>query len=80
MPIPLSPVKSSQVAAVGYDQDTKTLAVRFNSGGLYHYTGVEPEAFAALQSAQSIGSHLAQSIKGAYAFQRVEEPTDEQGS
>lgn len=36
-PIPMKPVKSSQVHSHGYDPVTKTLAVKFNTGSLYHY-------------------------------------------
>ncbi len=60
-PITLSRVKSSQVAAIGYDPETRTLAMQFASrakadsgmGGpveaaVYHYPDVSPETHAAL--------------------------------
>lgn len=33
-------VTSSQIKEVGFDKESGTLAVRFNTGGLYHYKGV----------------------------------------
>ena len=66
-------VKSSQISEIGHDPATNTMAVRFNSGGLYHYHGVTGEAFAALRSAKSIGSHLHQHIKGKFDFKKIVE-------
>lgn len=33
-------VVSSNIAAIGYDQSTSTLEVRFKNGGIYHYHNV----------------------------------------
>ena len=64
-PIPLYPVESSQVKAVGYDEATKTLAVQFKhgAGAIYHYTGVEPELYEAFITADSMGKFHGQHIK-----------------
>lgn len=56
-------VKSSNIEAIGHDADSKTLHVRFKSGGLYAYHGVTTEQFAQLQSAESIGKHIHAHIK-----------------
>ena len=63
--IALEPVKSNQVKAIGYDAATKTLAVTFTRGvgAIYHYPDVEPEAYEAFKSAESIGKHFGQHIK-----------------
>jgi hypothetical protein len=63
MSIKLNPVKSSNVKATGYDPVAKTLAVQFNSGGVYHYAGVEQKDFDALSKAESIGSHIGKHIR-----------------
>lgn len=55
--------KSSQVAEIGHCQVTNTLAVKFSRGGTYHYPGITADQFAALQKAESIGSHLGKFIK-----------------
>lgn len=63
--IELSPVESNQVKAVGYDPETKTLAVTFTrgTGAIYHYPDVTPEQHAAFIGAESIGSHFGKHIK-----------------
>lgn len=64
-PIPMVPVGSSQVKAIGYDAATKTLAVTFahGLGSIYHYPDVEPETHAAFVGAESIGSYFGKHIK-----------------
>lgn len=64
-PIQLNPVESNQVGAIGYDPETKTLAVRFRrgAGAIYHYPGVERETFEAFRGADSIGTYFGQNIK-----------------
>lgn len=63
--IPLTPVKSNQVGAIGYDPETKTLAVVFSRGigSIYHYPDVEPETHAAFVAAESIGKYFGEHIK-----------------
>lgn len=62
--IPLTPVKSNQVKAIGYDASTQTLAVQFTrgAGAIYHYPNVTPEAHAAFVGSESIGKHFGQHI------------------
>lgn len=63
--IPMTPVESSQVAAVGYSPERKTLAVTFIHGAraIYHYEQVEPQVHADFISAASIGKYFGQHIK-----------------
>lgn len=63
--IPLTPVQSSQVAAVGYDPVTKTLACQFahGPGHLYVYPNVEPKLHADLMASKSIGKFFGEHIK-----------------
>lgn len=67
--ITLSPVKSSQVEAIGFDNGT--LAVKYKNGGLYHYHGVSAEDFAACQKCESIGKHLHAHIKPKFKFVKI---------
>jgi hypothetical protein len=64
-------VDSSNVAAVGYDEDSSTLQVEFNNGGTYQYFDVPEHLFEELREAQSIGSFLAENIKGSYRFSKL---------
>lgn len=63
--IPLRAVESNQVAAIGYDAPSSTLAVTFarGSGGVYHYPNVSPELHQQFFEAESIGSFFGQNIK-----------------
>lgn len=68
MSIELLPISnSSQIKGIGYDADSKTLAIQFNKGAAaYHYTDVPQEAYDALLAAESKGSHFGQHIRGKY--------------
>ena len=78
--IPLQPVDSSQLAAIGHDAHTSTLAIRFKNWkgeetSLYHYANVDAETFAAFLAAESKGRHFGQHIKPAterFPFTRIE--------
>jgi hypothetical protein len=63
--IPMVPVESNQVACIGYDAGTKTLACQFTRGPghIYHYPGVSPETHEAFMKAESIGKFFGQHIK-----------------
>lgn len=63
--IPLVEVESNQVGAIGYDEATQTLAVRFKrgTGHIYHYPDVTPETHAAFISAESVGTFFGKHIK-----------------
>lgn len=53
--IPLVPVSSSNVLAIGYDPDTQTARVKFKAGGTYRYTGVSKELHESIVKSSSIG-------------------------
>lgn len=61
-------VESSNIAAVGYEDDTSTLVVRFNSGSEYRYYGVAKEVFDELLNAPSKGRYFNQNIRGIYDY------------
>ena len=58
-------VSSSNVAAVGFDDDTGTLGVRFQSGAEYHYPGVPRSIYEGLLTAPSVGSFFDAYVKKA---------------
>lgn len=72
MTIAMTPVESSNLAAVGYDPAQRTLYVEFKGGGLYAYADVPPATHAALMAAPSKGRYLNAEVKGAYAYQRLD--------
>lgn len=63
--IPMTPVSSSQLKAIGYDPATKALACQFvhGPGHLYVYPNVEPKVHAEFMAAKSIGKFFGQHIK-----------------
>lgn len=64
-------VDSSNVEAVGYDEDSSTLQVEFKNGGMYQYFDVPEEVFIGLRDADSVGGYLASRIKGTYRYSKV---------
>lgn len=82
--ITLTPCKSNQIAATGYDPATKTMALQFlrgsgaqrGPGSIYHYANVEPQQYEALTKAESIGKHFGVHFKAnaAHPYTKIEEP------
>lgn len=62
----MQPVKSSNILAAGYDEDSKTMAVQFSTG-TYHYHGVDRKDFEAMINAPSVGAHHARNIRGKFS-------------
>lgn len=63
--------ESSNISRFGYDEDSSTLSVEFNSGGVYEYYDVPSSVFEGMQAASSKGQFLAQNLKGHYRYARV---------
>ena len=61
-------VDSSNIEAIGYDDDSQELHIRFLSGGNYVYSDVPREIFDDLINAPSKGSFLNREVKGVYRF------------
>ena len=67
-----TPVSSSNLRAIGYDSDTKTLEVEFLNGGLYSYANVPISVYNSLMSASSHGSYFNANIKkGGYPYKKL---------
>lgn len=66
-----SPVASSNVASIGYDEPTETLEVEFTNGSVYQYFNVGSAIHEQLMQSPSIGQFLNLYIKNAYPFTRV---------
>jgi hypothetical protein len=64
-------VDSSNVAAVGFDEDSQTLQVEFKNGATYQYFDVPQAIFEGLLGAASVGQFLNQQVKGAYRYSRI---------
>ena len=66
-----TPVSSSNIASIGYDQESSTLEVEFNNGAIYQYFDIGENLYNQLMSAGSKGGFLASNIKGSYRFSKV---------
>ncbi len=60
-----TPVASSNLASVGYDETSSTLEIEFRKSGVYQYFGVPQEVYDSLMAAGSKGTYFDQSIKKA---------------
>lgn len=60
------PVSSSNIKSIGFHPETKTLAVEFVGGSVYHYDNVKKEDYDELMAAKSVGGHFSKSIRGIY--------------
>lgn len=60
------PVRSSNIADLGYDPATRELRVRFAKGGLFSYADVPQTEYDALRQASSIGAHFSSKIRNKF--------------
>lgn len=68
MIIALTPAKSSNIAAHGYDAVARVLAIRFTGGNkVYHYADVPPDVAKDFAKAPSIGRAFISMIRDQYA-------------
>jgi len=65
------PVTSSNIEAIGYDEETQTLRIWFKVGTVYDYEKVELRIFVIMQTAPSVGNYFANNIKGKYSFKKL---------
>lgn len=66
--IAMDAVDSSQIAAIGHDAESNTLAIQFKNwkgepSSVYHYENFTAEQFSEFKDAPSIGSHFGKHIK-----------------
>ncbi|TDE92794.1 KTSC domain-containing protein [Occultella glacieicola] len=65
------PVRSSAVAAVGYDPGTNELDIEYRSGDVYRYSMVPPSVYRDLLAAPSIGAYVNRSVKPHYPGREI---------
>jgi hypothetical protein len=58
------------ICAVGYDGETQTLKVVFNSCGAYQYFDVPRSVYEELLAAESKGRHMRAYVIDVYAYSR----------
>jgi hypothetical protein len=69
--VDMTPVRSSNVDSIGYDEETATLVVQFLDGSVYNYYEVPDEVFHDFLLASSKGKFLWREIRDVYEYERV---------
>jgi len=70
MTYPMTPVESSNVEAVAYDDKTRQLQVQFKKSGTYTYDGVPPSIGNAFPYLESKGKGVWQLLRGKYPYSK----------
>lgn len=65
----MTSVSSSNIAAVGYVEDT--MQVEFHNGTVYQYFDVPEHVFEELRDAGSVGQYFNMNVKGVFRFSKV---------
>ncbi|MBL8474424.1 MAG: KTSC domain-containing protein [Rhodocyclaceae bacterium] len=79
-PIATNPVESNRIKAVGYNPETKTMAVIFKhgAGNIYHYPDVEQDEYDQFVKADSLGTHFSKQFQGRHfkKFRLPDQPAE----
>ena len=67
----MTPVVSSNVAAVGYDEEKSELYVSFLNGSLYKYYGVDQGVYINMLNASSKGRFVWRELREVYHYARI---------
>ena len=70
-PMERTPVESSSVASLGYDEASHELEIEFRNGRSYRYLLVPPAAYRLLLQAPSIGEYVNRVIKPRFEAKSV---------
>lgn len=69
----MTPVKSSNIRAVGYDSTTRAMKVQFHDGVTHQYEDVDPKHHEEMMKPDtSVGKYFHAHIKGAHKSKKVE--------
>jgi uncharacterized protein len=66
-----TPVDSSNISSIGFDENSNTLEVEFHSGAVYQYFDVPLSVYQGIMESGSKGQYFAQHIKGYYRYVKV---------
>jgi len=71
MSVKMIQVSSSNIAAIGYDENNEIVHVQFLNGTEYIYKGVLQHEYEGLLNAPSVGSYLNRNFKNYYPYERI---------
>lgn len=66
-----TPVASSSIASVGYDDAEGFLELAFQSGGVYRYSDVPRDVYEGMLGADSHGRYFHEHVRGRFDYRRV---------
>lgn len=67
-----TPVRSSALRSVGYDQEQRVLEIEFTGGEVYRYFDVPAEVYRGLMAAESHGRYFHQYVRDkSFRYQRM---------
>ena len=69
--VQMQQVESSNIAAVGYDQDAEVLYIEFNNGTTYSYDMVPFYVYEELMDADSKGQYFHKYIRTVYEYHKI---------
>ncbi|MEG4107767.1 KTSC domain-containing protein [Microcoleus sp. S13_C5] len=67
----LQPVESSMIQSAGYDEESYTLEVVFNSGKTYRYFEVPKSVYLELMQSESKGSYMLSDVIDCFPYEQV---------
>jgi len=67
----VKPVRSRDLALIGYDRSTSILEIVFRAGGVYRYQEVPETVYQSLMAAPSHGTYFQKHIRSQYAYAKV---------
>ena len=67
----LKKVTSSHLDMVGYDAINLTMMVRFKTGDIYEYSGVDERTYNDLMTAPSVGQYFTKYVKNRYSYRKI---------
>ncbi len=68
-----TPVSSSSIASIGYDEASRTLEVEFVSGSAYRYFGVPEQIHSELMAAPSKGGYFNAEIRERFPYAQLQQ-------
>lgn len=66
-----TPVSSSNLSSVGYNEDERILEIEFNGGRVYQYFAVPPRIYDGLMGASSHGKYFHRNIKDNFQYDQI---------
>jgi hypothetical protein len=66
-----TPVDSSNIRSIGYDEVGQILEIEFKTGSVYQYYAVPSGVYSNLMNPSSHGQYFAKAIKNMYSYSKI---------